>query len=302
MNDHILYRNLPSIISEKFGSDNYHIMCYNFDHRCFNFLDKDKNGYIDKKEFVKGFSRIYSSNIEVSMKLIYELFDFGKDNYMSREDIQSSNPNETLEDELSLKNIQRVFDELPHKNDFDAYKDLAEDKHFKLFKKQVTPETVLCILNTIRSSLPCTNNFYLYLRNYQRVLQKGVKSSSTNEDSKKAVEINMTPKVSWSPLVSPKLGQKFFGTSQLATQKMQHKRLNSTQMGNGKQNPLLKYALGPDAVKNDDKTDEEEVKRESRMPDIQVENMGKETRKFDKSSFKIDMAAPISKFLGRYGF
>jgi hypothetical protein len=81
------------------------------------------------------------------------------------------------------------------------------------------------------------------------VLQKGVKSLAKD---KKGPQINMTPKVSWSPLVSPKLGQKFFGTKMLATQKVTHKRLNSTAIDNGKQNPLLKYALGPEAAKTND--------------------------------------------------
>lgn len=72
------------------------------------------------------------------------------------------------------------------------------------FNQEVTSEALLCILNTLRNSLPCTNNFYLYLRNYQKVLEKGSKASTPAE---KGLEPKATPKMRSSPLASPTLGK-----------------------------------------------------------------------------------------------
>ena len=43
---------------------------------------------LTNKEFVKGFSRIYSSNLDTSLKLIFEFYDFDDDNYINKEDIR----------------------------------------------------------------------------------------------------------------------------------------------------------------------------------------------------------------------
>lgn len=77
-------------------------------------------------------------------------------------------------------------------------------EEFKRFNKEVTSESLLCILNTLRNSLPCTNNFYLYLRNYQKVLEKGTKSTTPKEQKS---NMSTTPIMKSSPLASPTLGK-----------------------------------------------------------------------------------------------
>lgn len=198
------------------------------------------------KEFVKGFSRLYSSNLETSLRLIFEFYDFDDDNFINKEDIriilsyvpiwEMANKSKAKEgkftsgigaetsflDRKQAQNeIQLLVDQIPmndkEKIDFDT---------FKKYNQEVTSETLLWILNTLRNSLPCTNNFYLYLRNYQKVLDKGVRSA-TPIDKQKPDSVTVTPKVRGSPLASPKLGKKFFATS------------------------LLKYAVNPDPSKTE---------------------------------------------------
>ena len=66
------YSNLPGIVGERF----------------FHLFDSNKDGYVDKKEFVKGFSRIFSSHLDTSLHLIFEFYDFDEDCFISQEDIR----------------------------------------------------------------------------------------------------------------------------------------------------------------------------------------------------------------------
>jgi Ca2+-binding EF-hand superfamily protein len=65
------YSSLPGMVGERF----------------FNLFGKT-NGYVDKKEFVKGFSRLYSSSLDTSLKLIFEFYDFDEDGLVNKEDIR----------------------------------------------------------------------------------------------------------------------------------------------------------------------------------------------------------------------
>ena len=115
-------------------------------------------------------------------------------------------------------------------------------EEFKKFNQEVTSEALLCILNTLRGSLPCTNNFYLYLRNYQKVLEKGSKSTTPKEANR--TTLTTTPQMKSSPLASPSLGKKFLATSLLVSEKVKKKDLSENLIPTEAQNPLLKYALG----------------------------------------------------------
>jgi hypothetical protein len=53
----LTYTNLPGIIGE----------------RLFSILDLRSNGYIDLREFVHGFFKIYYSNLEVKIKLSFDM-------------------------------------------------------------------------------------------------------------------------------------------------------------------------------------------------------------------------------------
>ena len=59
----------------------------------------NNDGYIDLKEFVHGFFKIYYSNLEVKLKLSFDMYlslslntssryDFDKDGYVRKEDVR----------------------------------------------------------------------------------------------------------------------------------------------------------------------------------------------------------------------
>jgi len=63
---------LPGIIGERF----------------FAVLDLSKNDYIDLREFVHGFFKVYYSNLETKIKLSFDIYDFDRDGYITKEDVR----------------------------------------------------------------------------------------------------------------------------------------------------------------------------------------------------------------------
>lgn len=55
--------------------------------RLYMLLDEDKNGYIDKKELVKGMLKIYFSHLESRFHLVFNMYDFDGDGKICKEDI-----------------------------------------------------------------------------------------------------------------------------------------------------------------------------------------------------------------------
>lgn len=68
----LTYTNLPGIIGERF----------------FAVLDLSKNDYVDLREFVHGFFKVYYSNLETKIKLSFDVYDFDKDGYITKEDVR----------------------------------------------------------------------------------------------------------------------------------------------------------------------------------------------------------------------
>ena len=66
------YSNLPGIIGERFVS----------------VLDLSKSDYIDLREFVHGFFKVYYSNLETKIKLSFDIYDFDRDGYITKEDVR----------------------------------------------------------------------------------------------------------------------------------------------------------------------------------------------------------------------
>jgi len=79
---HEKYSQLPGIIAERF----------------FSVLDLNSDGYIDVKEFIHGFFKVYYSNLETKLKLAFDMYslfyinenryDFDKDGYIKKEDVR----------------------------------------------------------------------------------------------------------------------------------------------------------------------------------------------------------------------
>jgi hypothetical protein len=66
------YLKLPIFISEKL----------------FIVFDKDKDGFLNQKEFIYGMNRLYNSNFDETVKLIFDILDFNQDDAIERDDIK----------------------------------------------------------------------------------------------------------------------------------------------------------------------------------------------------------------------
>ena len=64
------YIKLPIFISEK----------------VFGVLDEDKDGFLNQKEFILGMNRLYNSNFDDTVKLIFEILDFNRDGLIEKDD------------------------------------------------------------------------------------------------------------------------------------------------------------------------------------------------------------------------
>ena len=66
------YLKLPIFISEK----------------VFGVLDEDKDGFLNQKEFILGMNRLYNSNFDDTVKLIFEILDFNRDGLIEKDDVK----------------------------------------------------------------------------------------------------------------------------------------------------------------------------------------------------------------------
>lgn len=50
-------------------------------------LDKDRNNYLNKEEFIMGLMTFYCSSFDDKIKFIFDIYDFNRDGYISQQDI-----------------------------------------------------------------------------------------------------------------------------------------------------------------------------------------------------------------------
>lgn len=161
--------------------------------RFFAILDTDSSGFIELKEFLIGFFRVYCSDFETNIKLAFEFYDFDKDGFICEEDvalvlsyadIHHQNQDGEIEmDEEVKSNAKRRRSQSPTHDFADRLanqKEIAsitekmfEGKsklnyeEFKAFNTGISSETILCVLKALKQHIPCTDNFYKYLKEYR---------------------------------------------------------------------------------------------------------------------------------------
>ena len=56
--------------------------------RVFTLFDYDKDGFLNKKEFEDGLSRLFGDYFEDNLEFVFDLFDFNQDGSVSKEDMR----------------------------------------------------------------------------------------------------------------------------------------------------------------------------------------------------------------------
>ena len=156
--------------------------------RFFAIMDTDGSGFIELKEFLVAFFRVYCSDFETNLKLAFEFYDFDKDGLICEEDVslvlsyadihhkgadeeekcdkserkRSQSPKHDFQDRLeNQKEIAKITEKMFKK------KDKINFEEFKEFNTNESSETILCILKALKTHIPCTDNFYKYLKEYR---------------------------------------------------------------------------------------------------------------------------------------
>lgn len=129
--------------------------------------------------------------------MAFEFYDFDKDGYICEEDVslvlsyadihhkdkgdekdeneeakekakrkRSQSPSHSFEDRLANQmEIAKITEKM-----FDKKSKLNFD-NFKEFNTNVGSETILCVLKSLKQHIPCTDNFYKYLKEYRTTMK-----------------------------------------------------------------------------------------------------------------------------------
>jgi len=167
------YSQLPGIIGERF----------------FAVLDLNASGYVDLREFVHGIFKIYYSDTDTKLKFTFDMYDFDRDGYIIQEDVRLILSHVPIENSVSghvakegiftqegggaqvfldrLKNqegIQNLITEV-----FGSKKRISLEE-FKRINMEETSEMFLSIIILLQNSLPCTENFFRYQKNFEKYI------------------------------------------------------------------------------------------------------------------------------------
>ena len=73
--------------------------------RVFSLFDKDKDGFLNKLEFVEGMVSIFSTTYDLLLEFVFKIYDFNNDGQISKEDIKSVMQYVNIKD-INKENLQ----------------------------------------------------------------------------------------------------------------------------------------------------------------------------------------------------
>lgn len=177
------YCQLPGILAERF----------------FSLLDANNDEYIDLREFVYILFKIYYSSFDAQVKLVFDIYDFDKDGYITKEDVriilsyipilkeankaakkegvfsQEGGGDENFETRIR---IQEEISELLELAFTDKDKLSLED--FQKFNEKETSDMLVTVLTLLKDKLPCTETFYKMQKEFE---EKAGNKSASDADS-----------------------------------------------------------------------------------------------------------------------
>jgi len=59
-----------------------------FGDRLFSIFDKDGDDLLNKEEFVSGISRLFTTEFNKNVRIVFDLFDFDNDGFITAEDMR----------------------------------------------------------------------------------------------------------------------------------------------------------------------------------------------------------------------
>lgn len=180
-------------------------------------MDDNQDEYIDLKEFVYVLFKIYYSKFEEQVKLVFDIYDFDRDGYITKEDVRiilsyipalrdDTDDNEEVKegtfsqggggyDEFSTRvKIQEEISELlemvfkdKEKIDLDQFQEINET---------ISSDMLVTLLSLLRDKLPCSEKFY---RIQQKYIDENEKATGASKLNLKDLKINTKQKSIPSP-------------------------------------------------------------------------------------------------------
>lgn len=148
--------------------------------RLFDLFDLNCDGYLDLTEFATNSLKIYSTDFKIIMKLVFDLYDFGREGAISKEDVRlllSHAPISKVsaasasEGQLTQSGggTEQYTDRLESQRELDELLDIsfgkAEKLSFEGFRhttEKVSSEMFLCIFSLVKTRFPCIDQFKRY--------------------------------------------------------------------------------------------------------------------------------------------
>lgn len=190
------YCRLPGILGERF----------------FALLDANQDEYIDLREFVYILFKVYYSNFDAQVKLIFDIYDFDRDGYITKEDVHIIlNYIPTLKAKKDKKTKEGVYttegggDEnfeirIAVQEEISDLLELAFSKkdkmnleEFQKFNEEETSDMLVTVLTLLKEKLPCTETFFKLQSTFEQ--ENGIAVDSSTSSSSKATKTIASPRI-----------------------------------------------------------------------------------------------------------
>mmetsp|Transcript_20571 Transcript_20571/g.22930 ORF Transcript_20571/g.22930 Transcript_20571/m.22930 type:complete len:783 (+) Transcript_20571:2-2350(+) len=164
------YCQLPGILAERF----------------FALLDANSDEYIDLREFVYILFKVYYSSFEAQVKLVFDIYDFDRDGFITKEDVriilsyipilkeqkkklvkegvfsQEGGGDEDFQTRIKIQEEISELLELAFQG-----KDKLTLEDFQKFNEEETSDMLVTVLTLLKDKLPCTETFYKMQREFE---------------------------------------------------------------------------------------------------------------------------------------
>jgi len=214
-----LYRDLCARSENKSkGVDRVSFLTYSklpglFGERLFSVMDFKDSGFVALKEFVHGMFKVYYSDTETKIKLIFDIYDFDRDYFISKEDVKlvlSHIPtNNVIEGAIPKEGLftqeggggQVFVDRMQTQEEIYKLTDEIFEKQDKLdleaFSRvitEVSSELFLSVMIVLQTYMPCSENINRYKQRYHKYISQEDAEEKKEKKSNEQIRLIASPK------------------------------------------------------------------------------------------------------------